>query len=120
MEGAPDRRAAAPAAGSSTAEAFGADVSLRADGRSLFLVVGHEGPPDAAVRSVGGTVVTHLQDARRALAVAPLAAHAELRAHRDLKLAGPVSVDPRRFERFCHLIGLGEASQSDPQTSTGP
>lgn len=109
MVNAADRRPAAPAPGSTTAEAFGADVSLRADGRSLFFVVGRKGSPDAAVRSVGGSIVTHLQAPERALAVAPLAAHAELREHRDLRLAGPVSVDPQRFERFCRLIGLGEA-----------
>jgi len=113
-----DRRAAAPTGGPSTAEAFGADVSLRADGRSLFFVVGREGPPDAAVRSVGGTVVTHLQEPRRALAVAPLAAHSQLREHRDLRLAGPVSIDPQRFERFCRLIGLGETPQAKPETSS--
>ena len=120
MESAPDRRAAASTTGSATAEAFGAEVSLRADGRSLFLVVGHEGPPDAAVHSVGGSVVTHLQEPRRALAIAPLAAHAELRAHRDLELAGPVSVEPRRFERFCRLVGLGEAAHPMPRTSKQP
>jgi hypothetical protein len=60
------------------------------------------------VRSVGGTVVTRLPDPRRVLAFAPLAAHAELRGHPDLALAGPVSIDPQRFERFARLIGLGE------------
>jgi hypothetical protein len=92
----------------SAAEAFDAEISTVEQGRSLFFVVGRESAPDAAVRSAGGTVVTRLQDPRRVLAVAPLGAHAELRAHRDLALAGPVSIDPQRFEQFARLIGLGE------------
>ena len=79
---------------------------------SLFFVIGRDGPPDAAVRSVGGTVVTHLQDPRRALALAPLSAHAELRQHRSLRLAGPVSIDPKRFEQFTRLIGLNDSNPS--------
>lgn len=98
---------------SSTAESFDAEISTVERGRSLFFVVGRESAPDAAVLSVGGAVVTRLQDPRRVLAVAPLAAHAELRGHRDLALAGPVSIDPGRFERFARLIGLGE--QQPPQ-----
>jgi hypothetical protein len=93
---------------SATAEAFGAEVSTPERERSLFFVIGRDGPPDAAVRSVGGTVVTHLQDPRRVLAVAPLAAHSALRHHRSLKLAGPVSIDPKRFEQFTRLIGLND------------
>jgi len=92
----------------STAEAFDAEISTVEQGRSLFFVVGRQSAPDAAVLSVGGAVVTRLQDPRRVLAVAPLAAHAALRGHHDLELAGPVSIDPKRFERFARLIGLGE------------
>jgi hypothetical protein len=100
---------ASPSLGlSSTVEGFDAEISTVEQGRSLFFVVGRQSAPDAAVRSAGGTVVTRLQDPRRVLAVAPLAAHAELRAHRDLALAGPVSIDPQRFERFARLIGLSE------------
>jgi hypothetical protein len=108
---------------SPTAEAFGAEISTPERERSLFFVIGRDGPPDAIVRSIGGTVVTHLQDRRRVLAVAPLAAHAALRQNRDLELAGPVSIDPERFERFTRLVGLNndprpsQALQSDSDVS---
>lgn len=110
MTGVSDRRGDTPAplGSSSTAETFGANITTAELGNSLFFVVSQTGTPDAAVLSVGGTVVTRMQDTRHALAIAPLAAHAELRSHRDLELAGPVSIDPKRFERFASLIGLGE------------
>jgi hypothetical protein len=101
---------------SPTAEAFGAEISTADRETSLFFVIGGDGPPDAAVRSVGGTIVTHLQDSHRALAIAPLAAHAALRKDRTLKVAGPVSIDPERFERFTRLIGLNDLNS--PGTNT--
>jgi len=105
-----------PATGHSpTAEAFGAEVSTFERERSLFFVIGRDGPPDAIVASIGGTVVTRLQDRRRVLAVAPLAAHAALRQNRGLELAGPVSIDPERFERFTRLVGLNDPRP--PQTT---
>ncbi len=78
-------------------------------------MIGRDGPPDAIVASIGGTVVTRLQDRRRVLAVAPLAAHAALRQNRGLELAGPVSIDPERFERFTRLVGLNDPRP--PQTT---
>jgi L-ascorbate metabolism protein UlaG (beta-lactamase superfamily) len=89
--------------------AFDAEISNSEKGLSLFFVVAREGTPDAAVLSVGGSVVTRLIDPRRALAVAPLAAHAQLRDHFQLQLAGPVSVDPQRFQHFAELIGLSDS-----------
>jgi hypothetical protein len=53
--------------------------------------------------------VTRLPDPRRVLAVLPLTAHAELRAHPQLELAGPVTIDAERFGRFAELIGLDDA-----------
>lgn len=94
---------------SPTAEAFGARVSLPIEGRSLFFLVGRSAPPDAIVRANGGIVVTRLPDPRRVLAVLPLAAHAGLRAHPGLELAGPVTIDAGRFGRFAELIGLDDA-----------
>jgi hypothetical protein len=105
---------------SPTAEAFGAEVSTPERERSLFFVIGRDGPPDATVRSVGGTVVTHLQDRRRVLAVAPLAAHAALRQSRELLLAGPISIDPQRFARFARLIGLNDSPSRGAQPTSGP
>jgi hypothetical protein len=103
----------------STAEAFEAEISTSDQGRSLFFIASRTGTtPDAAVSAVGGTIVTRLHDVRRVLAIAPLAAHAQLRTHRDLELAGPVSVEPQRFERFARLIGLGQAEQ--PRLHTPP
>jgi hypothetical protein len=108
-----------PAPGSSpTARAFDADVSVGESGPTLFYVVARDGTPDAAVRSAGGTVISHLTSTRQALALAPLAAHAALRVHPDLELAGPVAVDAERFGRFARLVGLGE--HLPPKTASQP
>jgi hypothetical protein len=97
---------AGPVGSSATSEAFGASVDVRAEGQSLYFVVGWVGPPDLAVRAVGGQVVTRLPDPRRVLAVAPLDGYAALSRHRDVALAGPVSIDPQRFGAFARLVGL--------------
>lgn len=91
---------------SPAARAFGASISIATEGQSLFLVVGREEPPDLAVRTVGGEVLTRLPDQRRVLAVAELDAYAALNRHPDIALAGPVSIDAERFARFAQLIGL--------------
>jgi hypothetical protein len=105
-----DRYCGSPPVGSSaTAAAFGANVSVAARGDSLFLVVGWSGPPDPAVRAVGGQVITRLPDRRRVLAVAPLDAYAALSRNPEIALAGPVSIDPERFGRFAQLVGLDTA-----------
>jgi hypothetical protein len=103
----PDERDCGVSTGvSAMADAFGATVSVPVSGRSLFFVVGRSGAPDAAVQAVGGTVVVRLPDVRRVLAVAPLAAHEQLRRHPDLALAGAVSIDAQRFGAFAQMIGL--------------
>jgi hypothetical protein len=89
-------------------DAFGATVSMPMTGRSLFFVVGREAAPDAIVASVGGSVVTHLPDPRRVLAIAPLEALDGLRHHPELALAGAVSIDAERFGAFARLIALDE------------
>jgi hypothetical protein len=53
--------------------------------------------------------VTRLPDPRRVLAIAPLEAHAGLRLHPGIELAGPVSIDAERFGRFAQLIALDDA-----------
>lgn len=90
------------------ADAFGAQVSVPVGGRSLFFVVGRAGAPDAIVASVGGSVVTHLPDRRRVLALAPLEALGTLTSHPEVAIAGPVAVDRARFAAFARLVGLDE------------
>ena len=94
------------------AEAFGARISLPMEGRSLFFVVGRDGPPDAAIRGLGGVVVTRLPDPRRVLAIAELAALSALRQHPALQIAGPVSIDAERFGRFAQLVGLDDSPEA--------
>lgn len=106
---APDRSCGKPSGLSATARDFGARVTLPLEGRSLFFVVGRGEAPDAIVRSVGGTVVAHVPDARRVLAVLSMAAGMGLRGHPGLELVGPVSIDAERFARFMELIGLDDA-----------
>lgn len=95
---------------SATARAFGAEITIGDHGNTLFYLVARTATPDRAVRSVGGHIVSRLASPAEALAVAPLAAHAQLRNHRDIALAGPVTVDFKRFNRFTRLIGLGRAA----------
>lgn len=102
---------------SPTARAFGAEISVADHGSALFYLVARTGTPDAAVRSVGGEVVARLLTPREALAMAPLAAHAALRNHLELELAGPVTVDPERFRRFTRLIGLHTRTKPQPGES---
>lgn len=104
---------AASTGASATAEAFGADVSLKTEGRSLFFVLGRSGPPDVAVRAAGGQVVTRLPDPRRVLAIAPLESYSGLSRHPDVSLAGPVSIDAERFSAFAKLIAL-DAGTGEP------
>ena len=94
---------------SATSRSFGANVSVATEGQSLYFVVGWMGPPDLAVSSVGGQVVTRLPDPRRVLAVAPLDASAALSRHREIALAGPISIDAERFGAFARLVGLDAA-----------
>ena len=101
-----------PTGMSATAEAFGAQVAVPAEGRSLFYVVGRAGPPDLAVPAAGGSVVTRLPDPRRVLAVAPIASHASLRNDPSVELAGPVNIDSERLTRFVELVGLEKNSRT--------
>lgn len=89
------------------ARSFGAAVDLRAaEGRTLFLVVGRDRSPQPAIRSLGGAVVTRLPGGRRCIAVLELGRADALRAHPDIALAGPVSIDQERFAHFARLIQL--------------
>jgi hypothetical protein len=104
-----------PVGSSAAARAFGASVAIATAGESLFLVVGRTGPPDPAVRAVGGQVLTRLPDQRRVLAVASLDAYTALSRHPDIALAGPVSIDAERFGRFAQLVGLDGASPEEQE-----
>lgn len=106
-----------PTGSSATADAFNARISVADHGQSLFYVVAHNGTPDAAVRAVGGQVMTRLAAPGRALALAPLSAHSQLRDHPALKLAGPVTIDPDRFQRFARLIGAIRKPSHPSRTS---
>ncbi len=112
--GQPDRYCGIPSTGSSTtAQTFGAEVSLGMEGQSLFLVLGAGGPPDAAVHAAGGQIVTRLPDPRRVLAVVPFDASPALSRHPAVALAGPVTIDANRFGNFAKLVGL-DASPQEP------
>lgn len=110
----PDRYGGtSPVGSSAAARAFGASISVATEGQSLFLVVGRTGPPDLAVRAVGGQVLMRLPDQRRVLAVAALDVYPALNRHPEIALAGPVSIDAERFGRFAKLIGLDGASPEE-------
>lgn len=101
---------------SAAARAFGASVSIATEGQSLFLVIGRTGPPDLAIRAVGGDVLTRLPGQRRVLAVAPLDAYTALSRHPQIALAGPVSIDAERFAWFAQLVGLDAPIPAERET----
>jgi hypothetical protein len=87
------------------ANAFDADIKVGESGPTLYYVVAKSGTtPDAAVRSVGGQIVSRLTSEEQVLALAPLAVHTTLRDHPDLATAGPVTIDPERFNRFVEMV----------------
>lgn len=88
---------------SDTARAFGASVGLETRGKALCLVVGRKSPL-AAINAVDGQVAVALS-AKKLLAVIELSLLSQVQRHRDVVLAGPVSVDQGRFAQFAQMMG---------------
>ncbi len=98
-------------ASSALAKSFGAEVSVpRATpgSVSLFLVVGRDASPAAAVAGVGGRVLERLPDARKVIALMTHDAHARLQAAPEIRLVGAVAVDQERFSTFARLVALDQ------------
>lgn len=89
---------------SQMSEAFGADVELKSTGTVLCLVIGRISPI-SAVNAVNGSIVTIISQ-NRVLALVDIVFLSNLRGHRDVVLAGPVSIDPQRFAQFARLVGV--------------
>lgn len=89
---------------SSIADAFGASVEVGAPAGSLYLVIGFETPPRSAVIATGGRPVSFL-GATHLLALLPFEGFLALRRHPEVRMVGPVTIDPQRFARFVALIG---------------
>ncbi|WP_017667185.1 hypothetical protein [Sandarakinorhabdus sp. AAP62] len=85
------------------ADHFGADVSAAAEGRAMCLVIGHRSPL-AAINMVGGTAVAALPN-HRVVAIVDLRNLPLLQRHEDVRVAGPISIDPQRFAAFQKLVG---------------
>jgi hypothetical protein len=84
-------------------------------------VVGCSRPPDAAVESLGGTVVMRRPDGLRVLAVLPADGFAKLYRHPDVALAAPVTVDAERFASFARLTGFdGRADRRQQRQRAQP
>lgn len=98
-----------PSAPSPIAHAFGASVEVGTPSGSLYLVIGFETPPRAAVTATGGRVVSFLGPTHL-LALLPFEGFLALRQHSEVRLVGPVTIDPQRFARFVALIGANEDS----------
>jgi hypothetical protein len=82
------------------ADVFGAQVSLTAADRGLFLVIGRGAAPDALVRAVQGQIVYRLPNERALLSAMPLESFMTLRGHREIAHIGPVTIDGERFNQF--------------------
>ena len=101
-----------PSGDSAMARQFGASIDVAApEGRALFLVVGKGVSPRPAVSSVDGQIVVEFPDGVRVLALLQVAMQASVQRHRDIALAGAVSIDPVRFARFAALVGLNGGAE---------
>jgi hypothetical protein len=107
-----DRLGAGHLGESAAARAFGATVAVTTPEQGLCLVIGREGGVDTAVSTAGGQVVARLAGGRL-LALMTWSGLRALWRHPDVRVAGPVSVDPQRFERFCALIGADGDGDGD-------
>lgn len=87
--------------GNDAISAFGAEVSIGDDCRTLCLVIGR-GLLERDVAEVGGRPVAHF-GAGRLLAVIGLAQLPLLQCRPNIRAAAPVSIDPGRFSRFAEF-----------------
>jgi hypothetical protein len=102
------------------AGAFGATVTItRPQGMGLCFVATDGPAAEAAVAAAGGRPVTRFPGGDRCLALLTWAGLEALRGHPSVRAAGPVSVDPERFERFAALAGLNPSSQTAPDRAQG-
>lgn len=86
------------------ADGFGANVSTKSGGRGMCMIIAHRSPV-AAINAAGGTLVTLLPN-HRAIAIVDLRNLPLLQHHEDVRVAGPISVDPQRFAAFQRLAGV--------------
>jgi hypothetical protein len=107
------------AGGGDLAGAFGATIRVsRPEGAGLCLVVTRGADAGGLVAGAGGRVVTRFPGATRCLALVTWAGMESLRAHRAVAVAGPVSIDAERFERFASFAGL-TPSPTAPEAAQG-
>lgn len=85
------------------ARAFGADVQIGLPEHALFIVEGRTAVPEAAIRSVGGSIVIRPVSGLRVFATMTPTAFLALRAHPDIRFIGPVSLD---IDRFNQVMGV--------------
>ncbi len=69
----------------------------------MCLIVGYRSPL-AAIKTVGGTAVAALPS-HRVVAIVDLRNLPLLQRHEDVRVAGPISIDPQRFAAFQRLVG---------------
>ena len=105
----------AGAAASAVARGFGATIAVaRPDGRGLYLVVGNNQSPEAAIVAAGGQVLVRIPGGVRVLAALPVAAQGLVQRHPSVALAGPVTIDPARFASFAALARLDGSVDAPP------
>lgn len=106
MAGSQSQAGAGGVGQSDVSKAFDAQITVQTDELGLFFVMGRRHSPRNLIARLGGQVVVELPDRRKVLAVCTRNAREILQAHREIALAGQVSVDPVRFSRFAALAGL--------------
>jgi hypothetical protein len=102
--------------GKSTAEAFGAKISIAMPDSGLYLVTGRAALPGQLVRSLHGQLIFIVPNSFTLLALMPATSFLALKTHRDIAHAGPVSIDSQRFNHFLELIGLNNKEVNDSPT----
>lgn len=88
-------------------EAFAAKVEIDTSSICLCLAIGNDISPRSAVSAVGMRIIAELGEAR-ILALGSLEQTLQLSRHRDVRTAGPVTIDPLRFRQFATLISPKE------------
>lgn len=88
---------------SSMAHALGATIKVALPQQGMYLVVGNNVSPEPLVKSQGGEAVLRLAGFRLLITL-PFAGYLALRANRNIKTIGPVTVDTRRLSAIVELL----------------
>jgi hypothetical protein len=85
------------------ANALGASIKVTLPKQGMYLIVGDHTPLEPLVKSHGGEIILRLAGFRL-LAALPFSGYLSLRANRNIKAIGPVTVDGKRLAAVIGLL----------------